>query len=1058
MMRMSLLALVLTTTTVVAQLLPTPSPADLERDLRAYRFRNIGPYRGGRSLAVCGHPSQRNTYYAGATGGGVWKTEDGGDTWQSVSDTTFGSSSIGAITVAPSDPNVIWVGTGETDIRGNISPGDGLYRSTDAGVTWFRAGLTSCRMIADIAVAPDDADVALVSSMGRVFGPDTARGIYRTTNGGQSWTKVLYVNDSVGGLSVRIDPRNPRIVWASMWRAERSPWSLSSGGKGSSLWKSSDGGRTWKDMTQRPGLPTGILGKITVDPSRAQQNLVWAMVENTNGGLFRSDDGGNTWRRVNSSNDIRQRPWYFNHVFADPSNANVVYVLNVAFHRSDDGGRTFTTIGTRHGDHHDLWIDPNDNQRMIIADDGGFEVTVDGGHHWTEEDVPTAQFYHVTVDQHFPYRLYGAQQDNTTCSIPSRVIGGWSIDESDWYSVAGFESGWVVPHPLNPDVTFGGNYSGYLGRLDRRIQQERDISVYPNNPIGEGALIRGERFQWTFPILFSPHDPTVLYTTSQHVWKSTNEGESWTRISGDLTRNDSTKQVASGGPITKDNTGVEVYNTIFAFAESPITKGVLWAGSDCGLIHVSRDGGTTWTNVTPAGLPESQISIIEPSPYDAGTAYVAVTRYKFGDNRPYIYRTRDYGTTWTPITKGLNDGDICRVVRADPFRKGLLFAGHERGLAISFDDGATWSAFRQNLPVTPVHDLRIHPREKDLIVCTHGRSFWILDDISVLHRYEPLRADFKAYPPRTSYRVDGGSWSSPRMDVGENAPNGVVFHYSLADTTSKELRLTILSDRGDTISKFSSNIDTKGKPFEVDTKFYRDSLYRPSQLALTRFRGLNRFVWNMRKPDAETIDGMLLWGGGVRGPKVLPGTYTAIWTLGTIVDTVQFEIKLDPRLTVPMTNIVEQHNLAIEIHRYVDTVHKTINVIRQMRSAIETVRTRWKDRDTTETVEARTLSSKIIDTLTTVEEALVQTKAKAFQDLLNYPVKLNNKIASLLDVVESADERPTAQSRALFDELRREADRLLTIVDRTERDNVAKLNAAIYALQLPAIPPRTSAR
>lgn len=548
------LALLVLPVVLSAQLLPTPSTAQLDIAFRAMKFRCIGPYRAGRSLAVAGHQDLKSTYYFGATGGGVWKSEDSGENWRSVSDSTFGSSSVGAITIAPSDPNVVYVGMGETDIRGNISPGDGMYKTTNGGHTWKHIGLREATMIADIVVDPNDENIVLVSAMGNVFTANAERGIYKSTNGGTSWRKVLYRNDSTGGMSLKMDPNNPRIIYASLWQAYRNAHSMSSGGNGSGLFKSTDAGETWKEITTHPGMPKGILGKINVDVSRAQRNLVWAMIESEHGGLFKSIDGGGTWSRVSTYAEIRQRPWYFNHVYADPLDANTVYVLNVGWHKSTDGGRTFTGLGSNHGDHHDLWIDPTDPQRMIIGDDGGAVVTEDGWKHWTEDDVATAQFYHVSVDNHFPYRLYGAQQDNTTCSIPHRVIGGWSISKNDWYPVAGFESGYVVAHPTDPDITFGGNYSGYIGRKSLKLNQEQDISVYPDNPIGEGSIDRNERFQWTFPLVFSPHNKSVLFTTSQHVWKSTNEGMSWTKISGDLTRNDVAKQQASGGPITKDNT------------------------------------------------------------------------------------------------------------------------------------------------------------------------------------------------------------------------------------------------------------------------------------------------------------------------------------------------------------------------------------------------------------------------------------------------------------------------------------------------------------------------
>ncbi|MBK6760008.1 MAG: glycosyl hydrolase [Ignavibacteria bacterium] len=1049
------LAFILLATNLVAQ--STPTTAELDIAFRAMQFRNIGPFRAGRSLAVAGHPDLRSTYYFGATGGGVWKTEDGGETWRAVSDTTFTSSSVGAITIAPSDPNVVYVGMGETDIRGNISPGDGMYRTTDGGNTWQHIGLKDAQMIADIIVHPDDADVVLVSSMGNVFTADAERGIFKSTDGGKNWRKVLFRNDSTGGMTLKMDPNNPRIVYASLWQAYRNAYSMSSGGKGSGLFKSTDGGETWKEITANPGMPKGLLGKINVDVSRAQRNLVWAMIEGENGGLFKSVDGGSSWSRTSTSADLRQRPWYFNHVYADPKDANVVYVLNVGWHKSIDGGRTFSGMGSNHGDHHDLWIDPTDPKRMIIGDDGGAVVSEDGGRHWTEDDVATAQFYHVSVDRHFPYRLYGAQQDNTTCSIPSRIIGGWSIDKSDWYPVAGFESGYVIPHPIDPDITFGGNYSGYLGRKSMKLNQEQDISVYPNNPIGEGAKDRGERFQWTFPIVFSPNNPTVMYTTSQHVWRSTNEGMSWTKISGDLTRNDTTKQIASGGPITKDNTGVEVYNTIFTFAESPVASGTLWSGSDCGLIHVSTNNGSSWTNVTPSGMQESLVSIIEPSPFDGATAYAAVNRYKHGDDAPYIYKTTNNGSSWSIITKGIPKGAFVRVVREDPFRKGLLYAGTERGIYISFDAGSTWSMFRLNLPTTPVHDLVIHPTEKDLVVCTHGRSFWILDDLTPLHQFDAnAKRQLTALTPRHTYRVSGGSWSSPTMSVGQNAPNGVLLQYVLPDTTSKELRLTIRTVKGDSIITFSSIKDVKGEPFKQENNFYLDSLHRPSGDALTLRKGLNRFVWDMRWPAAEDLEGAMLWGGGTEGPLTMPGQYIAQFSLGADTQSVNFEIRMDPRLTTPTEDLQAQFDLHQKINAKLTDVHKSIKRLREVRSSVNATSARWKDLDTTITKNASTLAKKITDSLTTIENALVQTKAKAFQDLLNYPVKLNNKIASLSSVAASADRRPTQQTYDLFEVLGKDADEQLTALKGIEDTMIAELNAAVKALDLPAIPKPTT--
>ena len=1057
---------VFSTVAVCAQQITTPAASVLEQDLRAMTFRCVGPYRAGRCLAVAAHPSDRMTYYFGTTGGGVFKSTDAGDTWRDITDTNFMAASIGCMTIAPSDPNVIYVGTGETDIRGNISPGHGMYRSTDGGESWKNIGLNDGQMFGDIVVHPEDANVVMVSAMGRVFGTNSERGIFKSTDGGKTWRKVLFRNDSTGGLTLKMDPLNPRIIYASLWQAYRNGWSLSSGGEGSGLFKSTDGGESWTELTKYPGLPKGIIGKICVDVSAARPGVVFAMIENANGGLFKSTNGGRTWERVCEDAGIRQRPWYFSHVYADPKDENVVYVLNVQMHKSIDGGRTFKVMGTNHADHHDMWIDPTDPKRMIIGNDGGAVVSHDGGDHWTKDDMATAQFYHVTLDSHFPYRLYGAQQDNTTVSIPSRTVGDWSIDEHDWYPVAGFESGYAVPHPSDPNITVGGNYSGYLGWQDRSIDQERDISVYPNNPVGEGSKDRGERFQWTFPILFSPHDEKVLYTTSQHAWRSTDNGMSWTRISGDLTRNDTTKQLPSGGPITKDNTGVEVYNTIFTFAESPIRAGTLWAGADDGLIHVSTDNGSTWKNVTPSSSWQSSgvdqrlgkstdalVSMIEPSPHEAATAYAAVNRYKLDDYRPYIYRTTDNGSSWTLITKGIPDGAFVRVVRADPFRKGLLYAGTERGLYISFDDGASWSRLRLNLPLSPIHDLRIHPREKDLVLATHGRSFWILDDLTPLHQYQGTTSSMKVYTPRHSYRVEGGSWHWDLMNVGENAPNGVLFHYALADTTSQELTLTIRTAAGDSVMAFSSKKDPEGEPFKISGEFHLDSLHRASPKAMTTHRGLNRFVWNMHYPGAEELKGALMWGGGTSGPKAMPGSYTATFAMGTDTQTVQFEIVMDPRVKVSKAEMQDQFDFLMRVRDTLSLVHKTIKRIRDINGQVGSAKSRIKDQDTAKTKPVNDVAKKITDSLSVIEGELVQTKAKAFQDLLNHPVKLNNKIASLAGVASSADGRPTQQTRDLLEALSRQARIYIDQVAGIESTLVVDFNAAMKELDLPAILP-----
>jgi photosystem II stability/assembly factor-like uncharacterized protein len=681
------------------------------RLFKALQWRSIGPYRGGRSVAVAGHPNQPYTFYFGVTGGGVWKTNDGGVTWLNISDGIFKTGSVGAIAVAESDPNVIYVGMGEACIRGNVSPGDGVYKSEDAGKTWRHVGLTDTQTIGRIRVHPDNSDIVYVAALGHAFGPHAERGVFRSKDGGKTWDKILFKDDKTGAIDLVLDPSNPRIIYATLWEAYRNPWSMSSGGPGSSLHQSTDGGDSWSDITNNDGLPKGVKGRIGVTVSPAQPDRVWAMVEADEGGLFRSDNGGKTWRKMNEDRRLRQRAWYYTHIYADPKDPETVYVLNVQFLKSVDGGKTFDrTISVPHGDNHDLWIDPNNPMRMINGNDGGANVTYNGGVTWTEQDQATAQFYHVTVDNQFPYRVYGAQQDNSTIGIASRTTG-FGIDRTDWNAVGGCESGYIAVRPDDPNIVYAGCYGGYISRYDHRTRQEQEISVWPESPIGWGAGDLKYRFQWTAPIVISPHDPHVLYACGNHVFKSMDEGMSWQIISPDLTRNDKSKQAPSGGPITKDNTSVEYYNTIFALAESPKQKGLLWAGTDDGRIHISKNAGGSWDEVTPKDLPEwALISIIEASPHDPATAYVAATRYKLDDFKPYIYKTNDYGKTWKIITAGIPNIEYTRVVREDPHRRGLLYAGTERGVHVSFNDGDRWQSLQLNLPATPIHDLVIQPR------------------------------------------------------------------------------------------------------------------------------------------------------------------------------------------------------------------------------------------------------------------------------------------------------------------------------------------------------------
>ena len=821
-------------------------------------FRSIGPFRGGRSAATAGVAGDPMLYYMGAAGGGVWKTEDAGSSWENISDGFFGGT-IGAIEVAPSNPNVIYVGGGEVTIRGNVSHGYGMWKSVDAGKTWKQIGLTDSRRIPRIRIHPTNPDIVYAAVLGHLHGPNQERGVFKSVDGGQNWKKVLFASEEAGAVDVVIDPSNPNVMFASTWKVLRTPYSLESGGEGSGVWKSTDAGETWTDITLNDGMPKGTIGISGVAVSPVDSNRVWAMIEAAEGGLFRSDDAGETWTRINEERKLRQRAWYYTRVYAGPISVDEVYVLNVRFWRSGDGGKAFDSISTPHGDHHDLWIDPNDPQRMAIADDGGVQVSFNRGRTWsTYENQPTAQFYRVTTDNHFPYRIYGAQQDNSTVRILSRT-NGRSIGERDWEPTAGGESGFIAPDPTDPEIVYGGSYGGYLTRVNHRTNEVRNIHVWPDNPMGHGAGDGKFRFQWNFPIFFSRHDPKVLYTAGNVLFKTTNGGESWKQISDDLTRNDPTKLGSSGGPITKDNTSVEYYCTIFAAAESATEKDVIWTGSDDGLIHITRDGGKKWENVTPPEMPEwAQINSIEAHPTEAGGLYVAATRYKLDDFKPYLFKTTDYGKTWTAINEGIDRKHFTRVVRADPERAGLLYAGTESGLYISFDDGANWSSFQCNVPVVPITDLAV--KENDLIVATQGRSFWVLDDLTVLHQWKKDLAEKDAHllSTRPTMRMRGGGSSRPGRTSGQNAMSGVSIRFFLKEKPSDKVktRMEILDSEGVLVQAFSTSPDKEKKEQSLEVN-----------------EGLNQVRWNMRYPGAESFDGMVLWGGGTGGPLAVPGTY-----------------------------------------------------------------------------------------------------------------------------------------------------------------------------------------
>jgi len=998
---------------------------------QALRWREIGPFRGGRVDAVAGVPDQPLVYYMGATGGGVWKTTDGGLTWAPVSDQHFTSGSIGAIAVAESDPNVVYVGSGEETVRGNVSPGDGMYRSTDAGKTWAKSGLADAGQIARIAVHPKDADLVYVAVLGHAFGPNLTRGVFRSKDGGKTWQKVLSRNDSTGAVDVVLDPTNPRIVYAALWQEQRTPWSFSSGGAGSGLFKSVDGGDTWTELTKKKGMPEGVIGRIGIAVSPADHDRIYAIVEAKEGGVFRSDDGGDTWRKTSDDHDIRQRAWYFSNIYADPLNADAAYALNTSLLKSVDGGVTWKPLDAPHGDHHALWIDPRNPLRMVNGNDGGAAVTQNGGDTWTTQDnQPTAQFYHVITTTHWPYKVCGAQQDNSTVCIAS-ANDDFGITDRDWYAVGGGESGWLASRADDPDVVFAGSYGNHITRFDIRTGQERNINAWPDNPMGWGAADLKYRFQWTFPIVIAPTNPNDLYIGSQVLFRSTNEGQSWTAISPDLTRNDKTKQQSSGGPITKDNTSVEYYGTIFTVAPSPRDSNLIWVGTDDGLIQVTRDGGKTWTNVTPKEITAgTQISTVEASPSDPATAYVAATRYKLDDFAPYAYATSDYGKTWRKITTGIPADHFVRVVREDPARKGLLYAGTEFGVYVSFDDGASWGPLQLNLPIVPVHDLAI--KDNDLVAATHGRSFWILDDVTPLRQVsaELAKSDRALFQPADAWRTGGFSFGRSVSGVGENAPRGAIIDFYFRAKPDSAVTLEILDARDSVVRRFST------RPAEP-------------QDSLPVVAGLNRFNWGLRYPGAHRFKGMILWGGGTQGPAAVPGTYKARLRTAGWSDTKTFQVKEDPRVRVATADLQKQFDFLIKIRDRVSQANDAVKQIRDIRDQVDGVVTRIKGQPGAADVgkEADSLRAH----LSAVEQEIYQVQNKSGEDPLNYPIKLNNRISALAGVVGSADAPPTDQSYQVFDMLSGLLDtqlaRLKTIVD-TE---VPAFNKLVSGQNVPAV-------
>jgi len=982
-------------------------------------WRSIGPYRGGRSCAVTGVAGAPNLYYFGATGGGVWKTKNGGRSWDNISDGYFGGS-IGSIAVAESDHNVIYVGGGEKTVRGNVSYGYGVWKSEDAGKSWKSKGLEKSRHISRMRIHPENSDIVYAAVMGNLFADTPERGIYKSIDGGDSWKKVLYINASVGAVDLIIDPNNPRILFATSWKIKRTPYDLSSGGEGSGLYKSTDGGDTWIDISKNEGLPSGVWGISGVTVSPANSDRIWALIENEKGGIYRSDDGGKKWKKINEERSLRQRAWYYTRIYADPQDEDIVYVVNVSYHKSKDGGKTFQSSRAPHGDHHDLWIAPDNPDRMIIGDDGGAQVTYDNGATWsTYHNQNTAQFYRVTTDNHFPYRIYAAQQDNSTIRIAHRTDGG-AITEDDWESTAGGESAHIAVDPTDNDVVYGGSYGGFLTRKDHRKGLSRAINVYPDNPMGYGAEGMKYRFQWNFPIFFSQHNPNKLYAASNHLHLTTDEGQSWKIISPDLTRNDSTKLVSSGGPITKDNTGVEYYCTIFAAQESPIKEGLIWVGSDDGLLHITKDGGDNWTNITPASMPEwMMINCIEPDPHDEASCYIAGTKYKSGDFKPYIYKTSNYGKTWKKIVNGIDSEHFTRAIRVDPLQKGTLYAGTETGMYFSTNDGQSWNTLQLNLPIVPITDLTV--KNDNLIAATQGRGLWLIDDLSTIRAAQTIAGNpkFHLFAPTSAIRM-GGSQNKNAKGVGLNHPGGLNAHFYIKDYDEKKdsISLLVLSEQGDTIRNFSNFAKEKSNKIKIK-------------------KGANHFNWNLKTEDAKKFDGMIFWWGSLSGSKVVPGDYILDLNVNGVSKQQTFAVKIDPRISYTTRDLKTQYDFIDGVNSKVTEAHETIIEIRSLKKQMSNFSEKHKSELIQKKIHA------IDSTLTTIEKALYQTQNRSRQDPLNFPIKLTNKLAHLNSLSQMSDGPPTDQMIEVRTILTKLIDDQLEKYNKIKKDDISELNSII---------------
>ena len=990
------------------------------------KYRLVGPFRGGRAGTISGVINNQNLYYMGTAGGGVWKTEDAGNTWEPISDGYYGGS-IGALAVSESDPNIIYVGEGEQTLRGNVSSGMGMWKSLDAGETWEYIGLPKSEHISRIRIHPKNPNVVYVGVIGNLWKPNNERGLYKTIDGGKSWSKILFVSDKAGVGDIILDPNNSRIIYASTWEMKRNGYRMDSGGPDSKVFRSYDEGETWEDISEFNGLPSFPWGIVGIAISPVNSKRIWMMIEADEGGVYRSDDGGNNWKKINSNRALRQRAWYYTRIYADTQNEDKVYVLNVSYGVSTDGGKTFTLKNAPHGDHHDLWIDPYNNMRLAIADDGGGQISNDGGDNWTTYfNQPTAQFYRVTTDNAFPYRIYGAQQDNSTIRINHRTSSS-SITERDWEPTAGGESAHLAPDPKNNDIVFGGTYKGYMMMKDHSNGQNRSVNIWPDNPAGSGAEVMKYRFNWNFPILFSPNDPNKLYAGSNYLHLSINGGQSWQTISGDLTRNIPETIKSSGGPITQDNTGAEFYANIFAIAESELEEGVIWTGSDDGLIHVTKDGGKTWEDVTPPSniSPRlNMINCIDVSPFEKGKVYVAATSYKFGDYTPYLYKTDNYGKTWELITNGIPENYYTRALRSDKKRPGLLYSGTEWGMFISFDDGENWSNFQLNLPITSIRD--IHVKENDLILATHGRSFWMIDDLTPLHQLNEKNKDSNVilFKPDLSYRMaQSGGWRKPNtLLVGENHPNGVIINYYLKNYNSDSdfLKIEILNKDGSIIRSFTNNVEKMmdsidENPVLSNSNDIDYALASSNLKTIMPKSGGNRLIWDMRYPGFTSFDGMVFYSSPNTGPKVTPGKYDVVLTYNNETFKREFEIVKDPRVKITQDDYEKQLSFLLRVRDEVSKANQIIIDIRKIKNDLDFLLKKVSGKD-----QIIQLIKKYKKELDVIENNIHMTKNQSRQDPLNYGIRINNRIAFLLADSQRGDYPPTNQSLEFFESIKEE--------------------------------------